>query len=65
MASITKHLDTAHGAGTRQEGNFAEREGHSLRTFHSWLHEEYENNPSITHSHDEHGQILFHDRRGE
>lgn len=66
MGSITKHLEKEHPPGTLYEGNFAEREGHSLRTFHEWAHDEYENNPTmITHTHDQHGQMIFHDRRGE
>lgn len=61
MAAITKHLEQLHPAVTSRELSLVSRDGRSLRDYHSWLHDEYEE--STPHSHDEHGQLLFHDRR--
>lgn len=60
----TKHLDAEHHPtdDTRERSHF-EREGHGLADYHSWLHDEYGENDTMTHYHDEAGQLLFNDRR--
>ena len=64
VASWTKHLDKeTHPTDDTRNRSFFEREGHSLADYHSWLHDEYGENESMDHSHDEHGQLLFNDRR--
>jgi hypothetical protein len=63
MASITSHFEKAHPSVKEKDRNKAMEDG-PLKHFHSWLHEEYAENPhEINHTHDEHGQIIFHDRR--
>jgi hypothetical protein len=62
MASWTKHLDKeSHPTDSTRERSHFEREGISLADYHSHLHDEYAE--QLDHSHDAHGQLLFHDRR--
>lgn len=62
--SWTKHLDKEHHPtdSTRERSLFV-REGITLADYHKHLHDEYDENESMTHTHDEHGQLLFNDRR--
>jgi hypothetical protein len=60
----TKHLDKEHhSTDSTRERSLFEREGESLADYHQHLHDEYDENDVMTHSHDQFGQMIFNDRR--
>jgi hypothetical protein len=62
--SWTKHLNKEHhSTDSTRERSLAEREGTSLAEYHANLHDEYDENKSMTHTHDKFGQLIFNDRR--
>lgn len=56
----TKHLDSEHHStdSTRERSHF-ERAEISLADYHQHLHDEYDENDAMTHTHDQFGQMAL------